>query len=256
MDLVADFGNTRSHLAAFEKGSIRARAAFANGTEREMVAGWQSFAASLPARPARVGVASVNPAVLAPFVAWVKEKLGLEARVLGENLAPGIPLDVDEPSRVGADRLVDALWAARSFPGRAAVVIDCGTAITFNVVSSKGVFVGGAIAPGLGTQARALAEKTALLPLVSVTRAPAPIGRSTKACIEAGIFFGAVGLVDALCARIEDALGEKLVVVATGGDAELVASGSRRIERVVPDVTLEGVALALGDDGVVESRRP
>jgi type III pantothenate kinase len=246
VDLVADIGNTRCHLALFDRGRIVAQRAVANGRpESEMADDWTSFARSLPARPARVALASVNPSVKLPFMKWVREHLGLEPLVLGESLRPAIVLDVREPGSVGPDRIADALWAARRFPGRAAIVVDCGTAITLNVVSSKGAFLGGAIAPGIGTQARALSEKTALLPRITVTKTPTPIGRDTVASIDSGIFWGAVGLVDLLAQKMEEQLGEKAIVVATGGDAELVASGSKRIERVVPSLTLEGIALAL-----------
>jgi type III pantothenate kinase len=247
VDLVADIGNTRCHLAAFVGGKLTAKDAVPGGPTTEMEAGWDRFVQSLREKPARVGVASVNPRVKVPFVTWVGERLRLEPRVLKENLRPKLTMDVLAPDEVGADRIADALWAARRFPGQATVVIDCGTAITFNVVSSKGAFLGGAIAPGMSTQARALAEKTALLPEIRIGRAPGPIGRDTSSSIASGIFFGAVGLVAELTAQIESALGEKLLVIATGGDAELLASGSKRVDRIVPDLTLEGVALALAE---------
>ncbi len=247
MDLVADIGNTRCHLAAFEGGELTAKDAVPGGPTSVMEAGWDRFLRGLPGKPTRVAVASVNPRVKVPFVTWALERLALEPRVLKENLRPRILLDVDAPDEVGADRIADALWAARRFPGQATVVLDCGTAITFNVVSSKGAFLGGAIAPGMSTQARALSEKTALLPEIKLGRAPGPIGRDTSSSIASGIFFGAVGLVSELIARIEAHLGEKVLVIATGGDAELLASGSKRIDRIVPDLTLEGVALALAE---------
>lgn len=245
MDLVADIGNTRCKLGAFEAGRLVAKSAAARTP-----ADWDAFVEGLAVPPTRVAVSSVNPGAKAPFVEWVRARLGLEPRVLGVDLAVRLPLDVEAPDKVGTDRLANALWAARRNPGRAVVVVDFGTAISMAVVDSKGTFRGGAIAPGVSTQARALSEHTAQLPLVAVGRAPVAIGRSTAACIEAGIFYGAVGLVDAIAERMDAILGEKALVVATGGDAELVASGSRRIERVVPDLTLEGVALALAEGAV------
>jgi type III pantothenate kinase len=246
MDLVADIGNTHCHLAAFEGDRIVARGAVRGGRAvDEMEREWDDFAATLREKPARAALASVNPKVKVPFARWLRERLGLTALVLGENLRPKIPVDVDAPDEVGADRLVNALWATRKLPGRAVVVVDFGTAISFDVVSSKGAFVGGAIAPGVGTAARALSERTALLPHIKVSRTPRAIGRDTVQCLDSGIYWGAVGLVDLLVGKMEEALGEKALVIATGGDAALVAAGSKRIERVEPDMTLEGVALAL-----------
>ncbi|MBI3726068.1 type III pantothenate kinase [bacterium] len=246
MDLVANAGNTTCRLAAFSGQRIVARAAVRGGrSPSEMEAEWDAFSRSLPEKIARAAVASVNPAVLAPLSKWMGEKLALSPSILGETLRPKIAIEVDAPERVGADRIANALWAARNLPGRAAIVVDLGTAISFSVVSSRGAFVGGAIAPGLGLGTRALAEGTALLPRASVSRAPRAIGRTTAACIESGVFWGAVGLVERVTKMMEDELGEKATVLATGGDAELVASATRRIERVVPDMTLEGIHLAL-----------
>jgi type III pantothenate kinase len=252
VDLVADIGNTHCHLAAFSGETIVARAAVRGGRSvGEMQVEWDAFAASLKGPVARAALASVNPKVKIPFAKWLRERLSVQALVLGENLRPDIPVSVDAPEEVGADRLVNALWAARRHKGRAVIVVDFGTAVSFDVVSSAGAFVGGAIAPGVGTQARALSERTALLPHITVTRTPAPIGRDTVSCIDSGIFWGTVGLVDLLSEKIELALGEKALVIATGGDAPLIASGSRRIAQVVPDMTLEGVHMAL-----VEASRP
>ncbi len=238
MDLVADIGNTRVHLGAFEDGRLVAKFA---GDDRD------GFVASLPARPARIGVSSVNPKARAAFVEWARTKLGVAPRVVGEDLRPRLAMDVVAPEKVGTDRLVNGLWAARRHPGRAVLVVDFGTAISMAVVDSKGTFRGGVIAPGITTQARALSEKTAQLPLAKPSRAPAPIGRDTVSCIESGIFWGAVGLVDLIAGKIEESLGEKLLVVATGGDSALIAPASSRIEQVVPDLTLEGVWIALSE---------
>lgn len=248
MDLVLDLGNTHGHLAAFEGARLVARTNVRWGRgESEIDGELAAFLASLGTVPARAAVASVNPAARALVLPLLEKRLGLRPLVLGETLTLRLVLDVESPERVGQDRLVNALWAARTFPGRAAVVADLGTALSFAVVDSKGVFRGGAIAPGIGTGARALAEKTAQLPTVDLAQVPRALGRSTVACIESGLYWGAVGLVDGLAERFESELGERAVVVATGGDAALVARGSRRIERVVPELTLEGVRLALAE---------
>ncbi|HZU98747.1 MAG TPA: type III pantothenate kinase [Planctomycetota bacterium] len=250
MDLVADVGNTRCHLAAFEMGAIVHRfAARGDLGERELVAEWDRFLAAA-GRPGRAAIASVNPPVEEKLARWMRGR-GLEPLVLGKTLPARIELAVREPGKVGADRIAQALWAARKRPGRAVLVASFGTALCYSLVSSRGVFEGGAIAPGLALQAGALARGTALLPEVGLDEAPRAIGRDTRSSIEAGIYFGACALTDRLAIEMERATGEKLHVVATGGDAAVVARGSTSIAEVVPDVTLEGVAIALSE--LVES---
>jgi type III pantothenate kinase len=120
-----------------------------------------------------------------------------------------------------------------------------GTAISFSVVARDGRFLGGAIAPGVSTQVTALSEKTALLPRISLAHVPRALGRDTVACLEAGVFFGSLGIVDRITEALADDLGEPLHGVATGGDAPLIAPHCRRISEIVPDLTLEGIYLAL-----------
>jgi type III pantothenate kinase len=254
VDLLADIGNTRSHVALVQEGRIVARVDVPHA-DVAAEASWASLldAASSPAgAPARAALVSVNPAARKRLEEFLAGR-GLAPRVLGETLAPGIVLDVAEPKRTGGDRVCDALWGARTYPGQLVLVVDLGTAITLNVVSAGGVFLGGAIAPGLGTAAWALASRTANLPRVQSlqaallegdSRAPL-VGRDTESCIRAGLLWSAAGLVTTYAAELEARLGTRPVVVATGGDARLVASICPRIERVEPDLTLLGLGIAL-----------
>jgi len=254
VDLLADIGNTRSHVALVQDGRIVARVDVPHTDAGE--ASWASLldaAGSSPATaPSRAALVSVNPAARRRLEAFLSGR-GLVPRVLGETLAPGIVLDVDEPTRTGGDRVCDALWGARTYPGQLVLVVDLGTAITLNVVSEAGVFQGGAIAPGLGTAAWALASRTANLPRVQSlqeallegdSRAPL-VGRDTEGCIRAGLLWSAAGLVTAYATELAARLGSRPVVVATGGDARLVASICPRIQRVEPDLTLLGLGIAL-----------
>lgn len=256
VDLLADIGNTRSHVALVQEGRIVARVDVPHA-DVAAEASWASLLDAAPSRrPARAALVSVNPTARERLEAFLAGR-GLVPRVLGESLAPGIVLDVAEPNRTGGDRVCDALWGARTYPGKVVLVVDLGTAITLNVVSAGGVFQGGAIAPGLGTAAWALASRTANLPRVQSlqeallegdSRAPL-VGRDTESCIRAGLLWSAAGLVTAYAAELEVRLGARPVVVATGGDARLVASICPRIERVEPDLTLLGLGIALREAG-------
>lgn len=250
-DLIADVGNTRAHLALFEGPELRAAASVAHGDA--MRSGWDRFLEEHSARPARFALATVQAEVGEALRAWSRERWSLEPLVLGANLAHTLPLEVERPEQVGADRIANGLWAARTHPGRAVVVIDLGTAVTFDVVASSGAFRGGIIAAGMGTCARALADRTSKLPHVTLHAAreddwpPSVLGRTTEACLEGGLLWGAVGLVNTVCARIAVELGEEPLVVATGGDAEVVAPHCPGVDRVVPRLTLHGVRIALAE---------
>ncbi|MCA8925772.1 MAG: type III pantothenate kinase, partial [Planctomycetes bacterium] len=169
--LLLDLGNTRAHLALSPGPGQLGEVAHVAHTDGR--GPWAALASQ--AREARV--ASVVPAATAASLEWLGAR-GLTCAVLDAASSP-IALDVATPQTVGADRIANALWAARARPGEATIVVDLGTAITFEVVDAAGVFRGGAIAPGLRTQARALHTGTALLPEVTLDAAPPALGRDT-----------------------------------------------------------------------------
>jgi type III pantothenate kinase len=157
--------------------------------------------------------------------------------------ACGIGLDYPRPQTIGADRLANAL-AARTHYGAPVVAVDFGTATTFDVVNAAGAFIGGAIAPGPRLMTAYLHETTALLPAVPMCPIQTAIGRTTRQAIQAGAWHGYCGLVSQLIRKIKHELEcPSLPVIATGGGASLVASGSPEITAVEPDLTLEGLRL-------------
>lgn len=250
--LVADIGNTHSHLGIFRGQVLVSRETFPSSgrVTDDLIEDWQNFVSrqETTGKLAAVILASVNPKVRIPFCHWSRDHLGLAPKIVLEDLAKPLPLKVDNPEEVGADRVVNAFWAARSFPGEPVVIVDFGTAITFDVVSHTGDYLGGLIAPGLHTAASALAERTALLPSVRVHATQTVIGKNTIDSINAGIFHGYTGLVDAICDAVATEMGintkpPQMRVIATGGDAAVIAEGSQRIERCVPDLTLQGLRL-------------
>jgi type III pantothenate kinase len=148
----------------------------------------------------------------------------------------------DSPADVGVDRIVDAVAAVTKY-GAPCIVVDFGTATTFNVVNSRREYLGGAIAPGLMISAEALFARAAKLPRVEIKRPEKVIGSSTMGAMQSGLYHGYVGLVDGVLEQIIAELGEKPRVVATGGLASLIAPASRFIEEIDPTLTLEGLRL-------------
>lgn len=244
VDLVADIGNTRAKVGVFQGTDLLDKVVVPHGDPEALHRALEKLCAGWI--PRRAGLAQVSPAPAEVFAGWVKEKLKLDVARLGEDLACPVPLEIDEPAGVGPDRQANAVWAARSYPSRSVIVIDLGTAITFDVVAARGAFVGGVIAPGLRLQARAMHEHTARLPEVSLGESdPSPLGRTTEECLQAGVFWSTVGLIDTLCAKIANELEEDPLVVATGGDAKRIAARCPCVAKVVEDLTLRGVRLAL-----------
>ena len=163
----------------------------------------------------------------------------------------GMPVLYQPPSDVGADRVVNAVAAYESF-GRGdnapVIVVDFGTATTFDAISKAGEYIGGVIVPGIGISADALFQRAARLPRVDVRKPPAVIGRTTVTSMQSGLFYGYVSMVDGLVTRMRVELedGARAACVATGGMADILASETTTIQRVVPDLTLQGLRIIYG----------
>ena len=155
----------------------------------------------------------------------------------------GLAIDYPLPAQIGADRLANAIGVAARF-GAPAIVIDFGTAVTFDVVAAGPAYCGGVIAPGLGAMQDYLGKRTALLPKIELEEPRAAIGKTTVEAMQAGAVFGYRGLVREILARLREEMAGDPVVVATGGDAALIAKGLPEIRHVDPDLTLEGLRLA------------
>ncbi|MGH9524224.1 MAG: type III pantothenate kinase, partial [Terriglobales bacterium] len=154
----------------------------------------------------------------------------------------GMPVHYDNPAEVGADRVVNGVAAFAKFGGPC-VVVDFGTATTFDCISAKGEYLGGSIAPGIGISADALFSRTARLPRIDIKNPGRVIGTNTVASIQSGLFYGYLGLVDGILERIVAELGKNTKVVATGGLAALIGEHSRFIKQVDDHLTLEGLRI-------------
>ena len=187
-------------------------------------------------------IASVVPAVTDTLTRAVALAFGFEPLVVGPGIKTGMPILYENPREVGADRIVNAV-AAFELMARAVIVVDFGTATTFDVISQKGEYLGGVIAPGIQISADALFARAAKLPRVEVAKPPRVIGRNTIHSMQSGIVYGYVGLVDGMVDRIQAELGHETAVLATGGLARLVEPESRTIEKVEEFLTLLGLRL-------------
>ncbi|MBP48124.1 MAG: pantothenate kinase [Myxococcales bacterium] len=187
-------------------------------------------------------VGSVVPS-LTKVVSTVCERwLGAAPLVVGPGIKTGMPVLYDNPKEVGADRIVNSI-AAYERCKRACVVVDFGTATTFDVISKQGAYLGGIIAPGVGIGADALFQRAAKLPRVEVVRPRQVVGKSTVEAIQSGLVFGYVGLVEGLVARIGHELGEAPYVIATGGLASLLSEETDIIDEVSEFLTLDGLRM-------------
>jgi type III pantothenate kinase len=189
-----------------------------------------------------VAVSSVVPPVLFPIEQLCRKHLQVEPLVIGPGTKTGMPILYENPREVGADRIVNAVAAHKRWPG-GAIVVDFGTATTFDVVTARGEYAGGVIAPGLTVSADALFSATAKLPRVELVRPKAAVGRNTVASIQAGLVFGYAGLVDAIVERIKAEVDFAPRVVGTGGLAPLIAKEARTIDECDDMLTLQGIAL-------------
>lgn len=245
MLLALDVGNTNITAGAFFGPELVSQWRIETSTARSVLAAGLRRAGR---QVTRVIYGSVVPAVDLVLESAILKTFGLPALKVGPASRLGIKLRVKEPRQVGADRILNALAASREGKG-AAVVIDFGTATTFDCVSAGGDYLGGAILPGPRMAARALAEGTAKLPEVSIRRPQRAIGRTTVECIEAGVYFGYLGMIEKLLKLTlkemrKDGHGARIRVLATGGLAALFARDLPAGVLVVPDLTLRGLRVA------------
>ncbi len=187
-------------------------------------------------------IGTVVPAALYHLRRLCRDWFEVEPLIARAQLDWGFEIRVDNPEEVGADRLLNALAAHQRYQGPL-VVIDFGTATTFDVVDRDGAYIGGVIAPGINLSIEALHKAAARLPRIGIGRPQAVIGRSTVPAMQSGIYWGYVGMIEGLVARIQAEYGSTLKVVATGGLAPLLAEGTTVIARIDPDLTLDGLRL-------------
>ena len=248
MLLAIDIGNTNVTFGVFEGEKLRATWRMA--TDVHQLA--DEYAALLlnllhhqgldTSDIKDIALCSVVPPLITAFVDLSQGYFHTKPLVLGPGVKTGVSIRMDNPKEVGTDRIADAAAAHHLYSGPV-IIIDLGTATTFGIVSKEGDYIGGIIAPGIGTAAEALFTRTAQLPRIELTHPKRVIGTNTITAIQSGIVYGYTSLVEGMLARIQKELGKKAKVVATGGYASLIAKETKVFDEVNPDLTLIGLRL-------------
>jgi type III pantothenate kinase len=247
MLLAVDVGNTQTHLGAFEGERLvehwrfQTRAGATGDELAERIAGLLALSGIGLGDIHSVCVSSVVPPLGAQFEQLTERYLDAECLTIGPGVKTGMPIRIDNPLEVGADRLVNSIAAYDRFQD-ACVVVDFGTGINVDVVSAEGEYLGGAIGPGLEISLSALIERAARITRIDLAPPETAIGRSSVAAIQSGFVFGFAGMIDGIVRRIEEELGEARLL-ATGGLASVVVPFTETIEEVDDMLTLKGLRL-------------
>jgi type III pantothenate kinase len=248
MLLVIDVGNTDTVLGVYEGQVLRAHWRLSTNRRQTadeygiLIRNLFTLDGIQPSQIDAVMVASVVPPLNSVLEEMAAKYFHLKAVFLGPGTRTGMAIHYDNPQEVGADRIADAVAAFEKYGGPC-VVVDFGTAITFDAISEKGEYLGGVIAPGIRISSEALFQQAARLPRVEIREPNRVIGTNTVGSMQSGLFYGAVGLVDGILDRLCAVLGEKTKVVATGGQAALVAAASKYKPPVDPSLTLDGMRI-------------
>jgi len=247
MLLAIDSGNTNIVFAVYDGDQVRGEWRASTDAERtaDELGVWLTQLLSIEGMSRTdikaAIIASVVPAMVFGLKTLCRRYFKCEPLVVGdEGVDLGIGIFLDRPEEVGADRLVNAVAAHQRYPGPL-IIIDFGTATTFDVVDKGGNYCGGAIAPGINLSLQALHMAAAKLPRVAIGRPRQVVGKATVPAMQSGIFWGYVGLIEGLVRRIKDEVGEEMLVVATGGLAPLFLEATPVIDRLDPDLTLRGL---------------
>jgi type III pantothenate kinase len=247
MLLVLDVGNTQTHLGTYDGPELIEHWRFATvreSTADELGAALRNLLALRGLAFADIDasiVSSTVPQLRPEWTAMARRYLGHEMPLVGPGLKTGMPIRYDNPREIGPDRLVNAV-AGYEHVGGAVVIVDFGTAVTHDIVSAGGEYLGGVIFPGVEISLEALSERAAALPKIDLTPPRALIGKSTVEAIRAGVLYGFAGMVDGIVARLHGELGE-FRTLATGGLAGVVVPHCSTIDEVDDLLTLKGLRL-------------
>lgn len=248
MLLAVDIGNTNITYGVFDGDRLRATWRVATVVNK-MADEYGPLLLALMEREGlkaadirEIVVCSVVPPLLGTFNELFQRHFQVKPMVVGPGIKTGVRIRMGNPREVGADRIANVVAAHHLYSG-AVIIVDLGTATTFDTMSAEGDYLGGSIATGIGTAADALFTRASALPRVELTHPERAIGNSTITAMQSGIVFGYVGLVEGIVARIKEELGGEAMVVATGGYAGIIARETKVIDKVNSDLTLVGLRL-------------
>jgi type III pantothenate kinase len=248
MLLVVDVGNTQTHFGTYEGGELVEHWRFAtvrDSTADEIGAALRNLVELRGVELEQIDssiVSSTVPQLGPQWLEMTERYLGHEMLVVGPGFKTGMPLRYDNPREIGADRLVNAVAAYERTRG-ACIVVDFGTAITYDPVSAEGEYLGGIISPGVEISVEALASRAAKLPKVDLEPPRALIGKSTIEAIRSGVIYGFAAMVDGIVARLLEEMGEETATIATGGLAHHIVPFTERIDEIDDLLTLEGLRI-------------
>jgi type III pantothenate kinase len=254
MLFAVDVGNTQTHLGVFDDSELVVHWRFAtdpSATADELAVTISGLLALQGLEPGRLDGAIISTVVpqLGPEYERMCERLiGRECLMVGPRVRTGMPILVDNPHELGADRLVNAV-AAYDRAGGACVAVDFGTSTNFDVVSAAGEYLGGVIGPGVEISMEALTERTAKLPRIDLAKPGRAVGKNTQEAMEAGFVHGFAGLVDGIARRVADELGGDAMFIATGGLAAAIVPFCDSIDEVDDLLTLTGLRLIYDRNG-------
>lgn len=248
MLLTIDIGNTNVTYGVFEGEQLRATWRMATNVN-QMADEYAALLLNLLNHNdiaisdiKNITICSVVPPLTTAFTDLSERYFHITPLMIGAGVKTGVRIRFDNPREVGPDRIANAAAAHHLYTGPV-IVVDMGTATTFDTVSREGDWIGGAVAPGIAVAAEALFARTATLPRVELVHPKQAIGTNTISAMQSGIVFGYVGLIEGIVARIQQELEEKAIVIATGGYASLMAGETSIIKAVNPDLTLIGLRL-------------
>ena len=248
MLLALDAGNTNITIGVFKGGALvdhRRLRTVREQTSDEwgiLLMSLLRFAALDPQDLHGIIISSVVPPLNGPLAEMAQRYFDIQAMFVTAQTDTGLRILYENPAEVGADRIVNSIAALHKYGGPC-VIVDLGTAITFDAISAQAEYLGGIIAAGIGISAEALFSRTARLPLVDFRKPASVIGTNTVASMQSGLYYGAIGAIDGIVERLMSELGSDTRVIATGGQASLIAGGSRYIRFGDENLTLDGLRL-------------
>jgi type III pantothenate kinase len=260
MLLTIDVGNSNTVLGVFRGEELTANWRLTTARQQTvdeygvLTRNLLGYASIDPAAIDGVIVSSVVPPVNSTLAEMARLYLRRTALFVEPGVKTGMAILVDNPQEVGADRIVNGVAAFHKYGGPC-IVVDFGTAITFDAISAKGEYLGGVIAPGLGISSEALFSRAAKLPRVEIKDPGRVVGTNTVASMQAGLYYGALDMMDGMIARMKKELGVATKVIATGGQAQLVARGSKHIEHTDEFLTLIGLRIIWDKNHTAEHGR-